>query len=163
MSRASDRQQVSERAYGAAMVALKAARFCDSDQERNGRAYEAAYGAAFRALAAIGWPLEVTQGQADQVAQSAVLRAIRRTEQVEESPMPLCLASSMPMSTAQERFNRIDRAWEWPGAFTATWILVIAALAWPWFFLHGTARIVVGILWTSLEILIGSVWLANRS
>jgi hypothetical protein len=159
MSKATDRQQVSERAYGAAVVALRtAANSGVSVQQRTEHAHKAAQAAALRALTAMGWSSEAAQERAAQVAEIALLRAVRRIQEAKNLPH----TSAMSENSAQEFFKRVDRAWEWPGAFTATWIILFAALGWPWLFLHGTARIVVGILWICLEAPIGWVWLANR-
>lgn len=39
--------------------------------------------------------------------------------------------------------------WEFPGIPTFLILLGALAVAWPWLLLHGTARIVAGIIWAA--------------
>jgi len=70
------------------------------------------------------------------------------------------LCHPLRVSTPRKR-NEVFNL-DFPGAFTAIVLVIFAAAVWPWIFLHGTARLVVGILWTALEGLIVLGWLASR-
>jgi hypothetical protein len=66
-----------------------------------------------------------------------------------------------------QRFNRLDKAWEFPGAFAATLVvgglLVFLVVAWPVVAFHGKARVIGEVLWLGIPALIAvSIYAAAR-
>jgi hypothetical protein len=80
---------------------------------------------------------------------------------------PMCHTPTMAKGQAGKQFDRFDRAWEFPGAFTATVVmvglLVFLLVAWPTVAFHGTARWIGEALWVGIPTFIaGSLFMAVR-
>lgn len=49
--------------------------------------------------------------------------------------------------------RRQPAVWEFPGVFAIWGALGLFAVTWPWLVLHGSAEVIVGLLWTALAAL----------